>query len=98
MAKPNGRFREQPKDKLQGGYYTPSDIAAWLSRWAIRSRSDRVLEPSSGEGVFLAAVALRLLELGAKPQDALKQISAINEELVSVRFLKKRSWPDTRIN
>ena len=42
-------------DKLRGGYYTPSAVACWLTHWAIRSGGDRVLEPSCGDGVFLAA-------------------------------------------
>jgi adenine-specific DNA-methyltransferase len=71
---------EQTSEKLRGGYYTPSEIAAWLSRWAIRSHSDTVLEPSSGDGVFLAAVGARLLELGARPKDALRQISGVEVE------------------
>jgi adenine-specific DNA methylase len=75
-----GRFQDQPKDKLRGGYYTPPEIAAWLARWAIRSKTDRVLEPSSGDGVFLAAVAARLLELGAAPQDAGEQICGVEIE------------------
>jgi adenine-specific DNA-methyltransferase len=80
MTQPSDRFQNQSQDKLRGGYYTPSEIAAWLCRWAIRSGNDRVLEPSSGDGVFLAASASRLLDLGAKPQDALKQIYGIEME------------------
>jgi adenine-specific DNA-methyltransferase len=66
--------------KLRGGYYTSPEIAAWLSRWAIRSSTDKVLEPSSGDGVFLAAASERLLELGAKSSDVLEQISGIEIE------------------
>lgn len=80
MMQPNGRFQKQSQDKLRGGYYTPPEIAAWLCRWAIRSGKDRVLEPSSGDGIFLAASASRLLDLGAKPEDALKQIHGIELE------------------
>jgi adenine-specific DNA methylase len=71
---------EVAANKVRGGYYTPAEIAAWLCRWAIRSANDRVLEPSSGDGVFLAAAGARLLELGAKPKDALDQISGVEIE------------------
>lgn len=46
--------------KLRGGYYTPPDVADWLAKWAIQSGSDRILEPSCGDGVFLAAAAKML--------------------------------------
>jgi adenine-specific DNA-methyltransferase len=47
-------------DKLRGGYYTPPAVAYWLTRWAIRSASDHVLEPSCGDGVFLHATVSEL--------------------------------------
>jgi hypothetical protein len=31
--------------KARGGFYTPSDLTAFLSSWAIREESDCVLEP-----------------------------------------------------
>lgn len=39
--------------KLRGGYYTPKPIADFLSQWAIQSNTQRVLEPSCGDGIFL---------------------------------------------
>jgi len=53
--------------KLRGGYYTPEPVAGFLARWAIRSATDRVLEPSCGDGSLLTAAAQRLLECGATP-------------------------------
>lgn len=52
------------EDKLRGGYYTPTPIARFLSRWAIRSASDTVLEPSCGDGRILFAAVERLSQLG----------------------------------
>ena len=54
-------------DKLRGGYYTPTKIVDWLCKWAIRSTTDRVLEPSCGDGIFLSAVLDRFVALGARP-------------------------------
>src|SRR5437763_16385264 len=88
--KPRGRFRSQPRDKLRGGYYTPPEIAAWLAGWAVRSKADTVLEPSSGDGAFLAAVAERLLELGAGPREVLKQISGVEVEAAEAKKAAKR--------
>ena len=59
-----GRFTALPADKLRGGYYTSSKVAAWLASWAIRTANDRVLEPSCGDGVFLEAAVRRFGELG----------------------------------
>jgi adenine-specific DNA-methyltransferase len=42
--------------KLRGGYYTPPALATFLSRWAIRSGAESILEPSCGDGVFVTAV------------------------------------------
>lgn len=60
----SGRFMDLDLDKLRGGYYTSAEVAAWLCAWAIRKPSDRVLEPSCGDGAFLEAAASRFLELG----------------------------------
>lgn len=65
---PKGRFEALSADKLRGGYYTPGSLTAWMCRWAIRSSSDSVLEPSCGDGGFLGAAAARLIELGATPR------------------------------
>lgn len=62
----SGRFTDLAEDKLRGGYYTSSEVASWLCSWAIRSPTDKVLEPSCGDGAFLDAAALRFTELGVK--------------------------------
>jgi adenine-specific DNA-methyltransferase len=49
--------------------YTPPRVAAALSRWAVRSAREVVVDPACGAGVFLAAVRARLVDLGAgQPQ------------------------------
>ncbi len=40
--------------KLHGSYYTPGDTVRSLVRWAVRKQSDRLLDPSCGDGRFLA--------------------------------------------
>ena len=40
-----------------GAFYTPDAIAKPLVDWALRSPGDRVLDPSCGEGAFLARLA-----------------------------------------
>ncbi len=53
--------------KARGAFFTPPELASYISRWALRRATDRVLEPSCGEAAFLLAAAGRLVELGAVP-------------------------------
>jgi len=46
---------ELAERKARGAFYTPPAIAQYLCDWAIRSRLDRVLEPSCGDAEFLLA-------------------------------------------
>lgn len=50
---------------MRGGYYTPEPVARFLAAWAIRSRSEAVLEPTCGDGNIVVEVARRLESLGA---------------------------------
>lgn len=73
--------KEAPTEqKIRGGYYTPSVLADYLCRWAIRSPSDQVLEPSCGDGSFIVSAASLL--------DATGQITAI--EIVEREIEKAR--------
>jgi len=46
----------ETEQKLRGGYYTPSDLARFLTRWAAPSAGTRVLEPSCGDGAFFPSL------------------------------------------
>jgi adenine-specific DNA-methyltransferase len=74
---PTGRFADAGAGKLRGGYYTSPEVAAWLCAWAVRAASDSILEPSCGDGVFLAAAADRLGELGAGAAAIARQLAGI---------------------
>jgi adenine-specific DNA-methyltransferase len=80
--------------KLRGGYYTPSPVAEWLARWAIRSGADRVLEPSCGDGAFLAAANAAFKGRNPLWQPQSDQITAIElsaEEADKARMLASES-------
>ena len=51
-------------DKLRGGYYTPKAIADFISRWAVNSPNDTILEPSCGDGSFIQSVKSVFRERG----------------------------------
>ena len=88
-----GRFKDLRPEKLRGGYYTSEELAQWLSSWAILSVTDRVLEPSCGDGVFLDAAAARLRSLGRDRSDA-GQIRGI--EIVEGEATKARQRLESR--
>lgn len=61
------RYRQNhTAEKALGAVYTPPRVASSLVRWAVRHASDRVLDPSCGEGVFLSAARTHLADLGNK--------------------------------
>ncbi len=43
------------KAKRHGQFFTPPDVAATLVAWVLRSATDRILDPSCGDGEFLSA-------------------------------------------
>lgn len=43
-----------PSQKTRGAYYTPEAIASQLVRWAVRNSTDRLIDPSCGDGRFVA--------------------------------------------
>jgi len=50
-------IENESAQKLRGGYYTPLDLAVYISRWATDGRAKSVLEPSCGDGIFLEALS-----------------------------------------
>jgi adenine-specific DNA methylase len=61
-----------------GEYYTPRDIAEFMTRWAIRRKKDLVLDPACGSGTFLVESFYRLTELGCKPAEAIESLHGID--------------------
>lgn len=50
-------MENESAQKLRGGYYTPSDLAAFIAKWACFGEAQRILEPSCGDGEFLSAIS-----------------------------------------
>lgn len=64
--------------RRRGEFPTPSPIAAFLTRWAVRAPTDTVLDPGVGSGILLAHAFERLVELGATPSAAIGQLAGID--------------------
>lgn len=47
----------QTKQKLRGGYYTPGDLAQFMSKWILNNGVKEILEPSSGDGNFFKSIS-----------------------------------------
>jgi adenine-specific DNA methylase len=90
-------------EKLRGGYYTPADIALFLSRWVLVTEPKAILEPSCGDGSFVRALGaapgsrpgLRLTACELDPIEAEKaraaaaHVRGLRAEILNVEFL---SW------
>jgi adenine-specific DNA-methyltransferase len=50
-------IENESAQKLRGGYYTPIDLAAFITRWTLETRPGSLLEPSCGDGAFVQALA-----------------------------------------
>lgn len=62
------------KRKRRGSIYTPRDHAQLLVQWAIRHKTDRVIDLGVGEGIFSLLAFDRLMSLGAARSTAGRQI------------------------
>lgn len=51
--------------KARGAFFTPEPLTYFITNWAVRSASDRVMEPSAGDAAFLVEAVRRLNDLGA---------------------------------
>lgn len=78
------------EQKLRGGYYTPVSIASFLSLWAVRSKSDEVLEPSCGDGAFFEPLVAALRAKRASPAQIPNQLRAIELDAGEAEKARRR--------
>lgn len=50
-------IENETEQKLRGGYYTPLDLAVYITRWTLEKRPTTLLEPSCGDGIFIQALS-----------------------------------------
>lgn len=95
-AKADTAAADAARDKLRGGYYTPDKVVRWLCAWAIQNATDRVLEPSCGDGAFLVAAADRLSEVGCSTAQAARQLTGIEINADEARKAAGRLSPSCK--
>lgn len=69
-------IENESKQKLRGGYYTPLDLATYITKWVQEKRPKSILEPSCGDGVFAQALGL----VGFRSDLTLTGFEVIKEE------------------
>ena len=60
-----------------GAVCTPSQVAKFLVKWAIREPTDTVLDAGTGEGIFIQESINRLRELGAAESQICSQVFGV---------------------
>lgn len=71
---------EPPEEvKARGAFYTPVALTRFLASWALRTPSDRILEPSCGDGAFVAALQARFATLGV-PEPGVQLLGVERED------------------
>ena len=76
--------------KQQGIYYTPDDYCEALAKWAIRSKSDIILEPSFGGGGFLRASYECLILF--ESQNPAEQMRGYDTDIDAYNALKNQKY------
>lgn len=75
--------------KLRGGFYTPDDVAVFLSKWVAETNPGVILEPSCGDGVFLGALAR--LEAPKPPHIIACEINRVEAKKARERVVSARA-------
>lgn len=89
--------------KARGAFFTPTAVAKYVSRWAVRDARDWVLEPSCGEAAFLLAALDRQVHLASSASDEpwgeLAGVELHEASAASARaLLAEAGAPDTQVH
>ena len=88
--------------KARGAFFTPEAVARYITEWAVRSASERILEPSCGEASFLLAAVDKLTALrtpsGPQQYAALDGIELHRDSARAARALLRSAGVDARVS
>jgi adenine-specific DNA-methyltransferase len=87
LAIRNGQLTQELK--MRGGFNTPDLLARFLVSWAIRNPSDKAIDPSSGDAIFLQEAIERLQFLGAD-SSAIQQVIGVEIDSPTARSSRNR--------
>jgi len=86
--------------KARGAFFTPPEIAQFLSDWAVRDGDTRVLDPTCGEAVFLLSAGRNLQAAGASPSEIKRCLTGIDlhkPSLAESRVLLREEGLDAKL-
>jgi len=87
--------------KARGAFFTPRILCDFISLWAVRSRNDKILEPSCGEANFLLSVGSLLRSCSSK-SDLSSQLFGVEihqtSSLEAQRLLADAGFQSTIVN
>jgi methylase of polypeptide subunit release factors len=81
---------EKGRRKSLGAFYSPHALVEPMVNWAITRADLSVLDPSCGDGIFLASAGRRLRELGAGSQEVAALLHGVDLNPDAVRFTRER--------
>ena len=70
--------------KSRGAFFTPPEVCAFITSWAVREPRDVILEPACGEAAFLLSAGARLRELNRDQAYAAGQLRGFDLHTESV--------------
>ena len=82
----------ETEQKLRGGYYTPIDLANYVTSWVAQGEARSFLEPSCGDGVFVEALSrsgirgASLTGFELFPEEAEKARSRLGKSSIKARI------------
>jgi adenine-specific DNA-methyltransferase len=81
--------------KARGAFFTPEPLTRFITDWAVRTPTDRVMEPSAGDAAFLVEAVRRLSDLGAEtPEVAGVEIHEHSARVARERISAAGGTPD----
>jgi len=93
--------KNESAQKLRGGYYTPMDLAYYLSEWVSETNPKSILEPSCGDGIFLKTLTplvpdnakITAIELDqTEAKKASERINSRNKSAVDIKCANFLEW------
>ena len=87
-------IENESAEKLRGGYYTPPDLAGFIARWVGEKKPKMILEPSCGDGAFLAALSSN----SSTTESSITAFELDSKEAQSASRLAKRLGLSAKVN
>lgn len=84
-------------NKLRGGYYTPQVISDSLVSLVVSKPTDKILEPSCGDGAFLKSAENMLLKLGLDRERIATQLIGVEIDENEAAKASSRTAADVRV-